>query len=92
MAIWISVGTFAAVFLLTAIAETALPLRRRVEPRLRRTVRNLSTGALSLAAVTLLQAPLLTPVADWCERHGVGLLRVVGLPPAIETVLAVVLL
>jgi sterol desaturase/sphingolipid hydroxylase (fatty acid hydroxylase superfamily) len=92
MAIWIGVGTFAAVFLLTAIAETALPLRRRVEPRLRRTVRNLSTGALSLAVVTLLQAPLLTPVAAWCERHGVGLLRLVHLPRAIETILAILLL
>jgi sterol desaturase/sphingolipid hydroxylase (fatty acid hydroxylase superfamily) len=92
MAIWIGAGIFGAIFLLTSLLETILPLRRRVEPRLRRTVRNLSTGALSLAAVTLLQAPLLTPVAAWCERHGVGLLRVVGLPPAIETVLAVVLL
>lgn len=92
MAIWISVGTFATVFLLTAIAETVLPLRRRIEPRLRRTVRNLSTGALALAVVTLLQAPLLSPVAAWCERHGVGLLRVLGLPRVIETVLAILLL
>ena len=92
MGIWISAGVFGAVFLLTSLAETIHPLRRRIEPRLRRTVRNLSTGALSLAAVTLLQAPLLTPVADWCERHGGGLLRLVHLPRAIETVLAVVLL
>jgi sterol desaturase/sphingolipid hydroxylase (fatty acid hydroxylase superfamily) len=89
--IWISAGIFGAVFLLTSLAETVLPLRRRVEPRLRRTVRNLSTGALSLAVVTLLQAPLLTPVAAWCERHGVGLLRVLGLPRAIETGLAILL-
>ena len=92
MGIWIGAGVFGAVFLLTSLAETIQPLRRRVEPRLRRAVRNLSTGALSLAVVTLLQAPLLTPVAAWCERHGVGLLRVFSLPRAIETVLAVVLL
>jgi sterol desaturase/sphingolipid hydroxylase (fatty acid hydroxylase superfamily) len=91
MGIWISAGIFGAVFLLTSLAETALPLRRRGEPRLRRTVRNLSTGALSLAVVTLLQAPLLTPVAAWCERHGVGLLRVLDLPRAVETVLAILL-
>ncbi|MDQ2979621.1 MAG: sterol desaturase family protein, partial [Acidobacteriota bacterium] len=92
MRIWISAGVFVAVFLLTSLAETIHPLRRRVEPRLRRAVRNLSTGALALAAVTLLQAPLLAPVAAWCERHGVGLLRLLHLPRAVETVLAVLLL
>ena len=45
------------------LAERFAPLRRTVEPKLRRVVRNLSTGGLSLALMTLLQAPLLQPVA-----------------------------
>ena len=74
-----------------AAVETALPLRRRREARLRRTVRNLATGVLSLAVVTLLQAPILMPLVHWTERHGVGLLNLVRLSAAVEVVTAVLL-
>lgn len=56
-----------------AALETVRPLRRRLEPRLRRTVRNFATGALSLAVVTLLQAPILMPL---------GVLQVVSIGPS----------
>jgi sterol desaturase/sphingolipid hydroxylase (fatty acid hydroxylase superfamily) len=91
-AFWVSAVILAVGFTAMAAVETARPLRRRLEPRFRRTVRNFATGALSLAIVTLLQAPILMPLVNWTERSGVGLLNLVRLPAAVEIALAVVLL
>jgi sterol desaturase/sphingolipid hydroxylase (fatty acid hydroxylase superfamily) len=72
--------------------ESLFPLRTAVESKLRRIVRNLSAGGVSLAVMTLLQAPLLQPVASWIVRHRVGLLQLVHWPGWIETAIAIVLL
>jgi sterol desaturase/sphingolipid hydroxylase (fatty acid hydroxylase superfamily) len=91
-------GVFAAAILAVTLAETLSPLRRRVEGRLVRTLRNFATGGLSLGVVTLLQAPVLAPVAGWVARHhfgllnGFGLVDAVPLPSAVSAVLAVLLL
>ncbi len=74
------------------VAERFAPLRRAVESRFRRIVRNLSTGGVSLALMSLVQAPLLQPVAAWIVRDRVGLLNLVQWPRWLETLLAVVLL
>jgi len=63
----------AGVFVTMLLAEAMRPLRARIEPKLRHTIRNLSTGGISLAVMTLLQAPLLVPVAKWAEHHDVGI-------------------
>lgn len=89
---WVGAVIVAVVLVAMAALETARPLRRRLESRVRRTVRNLTTGALALAVVTLLQAPILTPLVRWQELHGVGLLNLVRWPAALETVLAALLL
>jgi sterol desaturase/sphingolipid hydroxylase (fatty acid hydroxylase superfamily) len=89
---WVGAVIVAAAFVAMAALETARPLRRLLESRLRRTVRNLTTGALSLAVVTLLQAPILTPLVRWQESHGIGLLNLVRWPAALETALAAILL
>jgi sterol desaturase/sphingolipid hydroxylase (fatty acid hydroxylase superfamily) len=89
--LWIGAVILGVVFLVMVAAETARPLRRRREPRLRRTVRNITTGTLSLAVVTLLQAPLLTPLVHWSERRGVGLLNLARLPAVVEVMIAVLL-
>jgi len=73
-------------------AERIAPLRRTVEPKLRRVTRNLSLGGVSLAIMTLLQAPLLGPVASWIVRQRIGLLQSVHWPRWIETIVAIVLL
>ena len=91
-AFWVGGVLLAAGFIAMAALETVRPLRHRLEPRVRRTVRNFTTGALSLAVVTLLQAPILMPLVLWTERRGVGLLNLVELPAAVEIALAVVLL
>ncbi len=90
MAITGAVVAFA--FLAVALTETARPLRDRVESRLRRTARNVTMGGLSLAVITLLQAPLIAPVAAWGERHGWGILRLVDLPPPAALVLGILLM
>lgn len=74
------------------LAEGVAPLRRTVESKLRRIVRNLSTGGVSLALMSLVQAPMLQPVAAWIVRDRIGLLQLVQWPRWVERVLAVVLL
>ncbi len=74
------------------IAERFAPLRRTVESKLRRVARNLSVGGVSLALMSLMQAPLLQPVATWIVRNRIGLMRRVPWPRWMETLLAIVLL
>ncbi len=74
------------------VAEQLAPLRRAVEPKLRRVVRNLTVGGVSLASTSLLQAPLLQPVAAWIAREHIGLLQQVSWPRWLEILIAVVLL
>jgi len=73
-------------------AERAAPLRRTVESKFRRVVRNLSAGGVSLALMSLVQAPLLQPVASWIVREKIGLLQIVQWPRWLETLVAIVLL
>ncbi|HEX6163100.1 MAG TPA: sterol desaturase family protein [Vicinamibacterales bacterium] len=74
------------------LAEALAPLRPTVESKFRRIVRNLSAGGISLALMSLVQAPLLSPVAAWIVRDRVGLFQAVEWPGWIETLLAIVLL
>jgi sterol desaturase/sphingolipid hydroxylase (fatty acid hydroxylase superfamily) len=74
------------------LAEALAPLRPSVESKLRHVVRNLSAGGVSLGLMSLLQAPLLQPVASWIVRERIGLLQVVAWPRWVETLLAIVLL
>jgi hypothetical protein len=91
-----SVAITAAVIVIVGtsmiVTERFAPLRRTVESKLRRIVRNLSVGGVSLALMSLVQAPLLQPVATWIVRERIGLMQFVQWPRWIETLLAVVLL
>ena len=82
----------AGLFAVLVVLETAWPLRRTVEPKPRRMTRNLGLAGLGLALLSLLQAPLLLPVAEWARREGFGLLHWVRLPRAAEVAVAVLLL
>lgn len=88
----ISAAIIGGTFGVMSIAETVRPLRSRVENRVRRAVRNLTTGGVSLAVITILQAPVLAPVARWAEARRFGLLRLIALPGWLELLLAIVLL
>jgi sterol desaturase/sphingolipid hydroxylase (fatty acid hydroxylase superfamily) len=74
------------------IAERFAPLRSAVESKVRRIVRNLSAGGVSLALMSLIQAPILQPVAAWIVRERIGLLQLVQWPRWLEIVAAIVLL
>ncbi len=82
----------AGVFGVMLIFERIRPLRPAVEPKLRRIVRNLTTGGISVAVATLLQAPILTPLCRWVAEHRIGLLNLTPLPASIQVILAVLLL
>jgi sterol desaturase/sphingolipid hydroxylase (fatty acid hydroxylase superfamily) len=74
------------------LAERFAPLRRSVESKLRRVVRNLTMGGVSVALTPLLQAPLLQPVASWIVRDHIGLLQMTSWPRWVETLIGIVLL
>ena len=90
--VWVVPAIIATTFLTLFIAESIRPLRRNVEPRFRHIVRNLTTGGVALAIMTLIQAPLLVPVARLVERKHIGLLNWIELPRPWAIVIAIVLL
>lgn len=82
----------AVIFGAMLLFERLRPLRKVVEPKLRRVARNLTTGGIALAVTTVLQAPILMPVSRWAAAHHAGLLNVAALPAYANLVLAVLLL
>ena len=90
--VWITPAIIAIAFAATFLGETLAPLRPRVEPRFRHIVRNLTAGGVSLAVMTLIQTPLLLPVARFVRQHEVGLLHQIDLPRPWSIVVAVLLL
>ena len=72
--------------------EARRPLRRTVEPKLRRTARNLTLSVLSLVAGIGMQAILVIPIARWTESHRAGLLNLFEAPGWVEIAIAVILL
>src|SRR5712692_3357423 len=88
----ISAAVVGGGLLLFTAWETISPLRKMLEPKLRRVIRNLTVGGISLAILTLLQAPILVQVAQRAMRHRVGLLNQVEIPPPLDSVVAIVLL
>ena len=79
-------------YVLVLAAEMLRPLRERVEPKLRRVVRNFTNAGVSFAILTLLQAPLLVPVAKWTADRHIGLLNLMPMPKGLHLILAIVLM
>ncbi len=82
----------AFVFVVLHVAERRWTLRRFVNRGLRRVGVNLAIGAISFAAVAAIYGTIVLGAVAWADRHDVGLIRWLGAPPAIATVLGVVLL
>jgi sterol desaturase/sphingolipid hydroxylase (fatty acid hydroxylase superfamily) len=74
------------------VLESWLPFMKGRRQRLRHAVRNLTLGLLNAAVLALLAAPLLVRITAWAEHSGVGLMRLVNLPVAGSTLLALLLL
>lgn len=90
--LWITPAIIAIVYAAMLAGEHLRPLRQSVEPKLRRVVRNFTAGGISLAVMTLLQAPLLTPVSRWVMDEQFGVLNWLRLDRPWSTILAIVLL
>jgi sterol desaturase/sphingolipid hydroxylase (fatty acid hydroxylase superfamily) len=81
-------GTFCALLWL----ERRYPLRRSVEPKLRRNARNLAVAALSAAVIQRAEKPITQPLTALVERWRWGLLKRSALPEWLHVPLAVALL
>lgn len=81
-------GTFCGLLWL----ERRRPLRRSVEPKSRRNVRNLTVAALSAAAIQVTEQPVAQPLTALVERRRWGLLKQLSLPVWLEVPLAVALI
>jgi sterol desaturase/sphingolipid hydroxylase (fatty acid hydroxylase superfamily) len=81
-------GTFAALVWL----ERRRPLRLPVEPKARRSARNLAIAVLSAAAIRATERPVTSRLARVVLRRRWGVARTVALPPWLEVAVAVVLL
>ena len=90
--VWVVPAVVVFTFAVMLGAETISPLRVRVESRFRHIVRNLTAGGVSLAVVTLIQVPLLQPVARAIERYDIGLLHWLDIPRPWSLIIAFVLL
>jgi len=71
--------------------ESWLPAADNRQRRLRHASRNLTLWLLNVFATTLIAAPLIATVAWWTEESRFGLLNLLSLPPAVTTVVAVLL-
>ena len=89
---WVSVPLVVGAFGLLAWLERRRPLRRAVEPKLRREARNLAVAAVSAAALRVAEQPVTGPLSALVERRRWGLLKLLRLPAWLEVSLAVLLL
>src|SRR5213082_2129478 len=81
-------GAFCGLFWL----ERRRPLRRSIEPKVRRNARNLVVAALSATAIQIAEKPVTQLLTALVERRRWGLLKRLSLPVWLEVPLAVGLL
>ena len=90
--VWLSGTLVVGAFALLRLLERGRPLRREVEPKLRRNARNLAVAGLAAASFQLVERPLIQPLTTLVERRRWGLVKLVRLPTWLEVTLAVVLM
>ena len=91
-AAWINGLVVAGEFCLLLWLEHRRPLRRAVEPKLRRSVRNLSVAAVSALALQVTERPLIAFLTRVVERRRLGLLKQLSIGGWPEVLLAVALM
>jgi len=89
---WIAGVVGGGALLLLAWLERRKPLRRSVEPKLRREARNLTVAGISAIAAVLVERPIVMPLAALVEKRNLGLLRLFGFPLWLELAAALVLM
>src|SRR3954454_19210642 len=88
---WTTVPLVAGAFLLLTILERRRPLRRHVESKHRREVRNLALGAMSGVVIQLAEMPAILTLCRTVESRRWGLLQAFDLPLWIEVPAAIIL-
>jgi sterol desaturase/sphingolipid hydroxylase (fatty acid hydroxylase superfamily) len=88
---WVTGGVIALTFVTLTGLELVRSLRRARESKPRRVARNLAIAAVGGLAM-LAELPVIVPLARSCATLNWGLARVIPLPPAIASVLAIALL
>jgi sterol desaturase/sphingolipid hydroxylase (fatty acid hydroxylase superfamily) len=89
---WIAGVLGAGCVLVLSYLERRKPLRRSVEPKLKRETRNLAVAGLSGIVIVLAERPIVQPLAIWVEQRHWGLVRQLSLPPWMEVALGLVLM
>jgi sterol desaturase/sphingolipid hydroxylase (fatty acid hydroxylase superfamily) len=89
---WVSPLLAIAVYSALLWLEHRRPLRRTVESKLTRNVRNLTVAALGVVTVQVAELPVVMPLAALVEQKGWGVVNLAGLPVWAEMALALVLL
>lgn len=89
---WLIGSLGAGSVLLLNWLERRRPLRRSVEPKLRREARNLSVAGVSAVVLVLAERPVVMPLALWVEKQNWGLVRQFSLPLWLEVTVALVLM
>jgi sterol desaturase/sphingolipid hydroxylase (fatty acid hydroxylase superfamily) len=89
---WLSLLLVGGAFATLVWLERWRPLRRAVEPKLRRDVRNLVVASLAIATVQLAEKPVVAPLAALVERRRWGLLHRLSVPAWLKLPLGVILL
>lgn len=89
---WVSVPLVVGAFGLLAWLERRRPLRRAVEPKLRRESRNLAVAAVSAVALRVTEKPVTDALTALVERRRWGLLKLWRPPAWLEVAAACILL
>jgi sterol desaturase/sphingolipid hydroxylase (fatty acid hydroxylase superfamily) len=89
---WISGTITAGVFGALLWMEWRRPLRKSVEPKLRRNARNLAVAASAALALRVAEQPIVGPLSVLVARRRWGLLQLMRLPLWIEIAAAVLLM
>lgn len=84
----LTVGAFALLWLI----ERRRPLRTKIEPKLRRTGRNLAVAGLAAASLQLIERPVIERLTVLVEKRRWGLLKLVRLPAWLEAAAALLLM
>jgi sterol desaturase/sphingolipid hydroxylase (fatty acid hydroxylase superfamily) len=88
---WLNLLLIGGAFGALVWLERSRPLRRCVEPKLRREGRNLAVAALSATAVQLAEKPVMDALTALVARRRWGLVKQLPLPAWLEVPLTVVL-
>lgn len=89
---WLAATLVVGLFGLLLGAESRSPLRRNVQPRLARNLRNLAMAGINAALLQIAERPLIVPLAAHAEDKRWGLLRQLNLPVWVEIPAAIVLM